>query len=271
MEDLFFRNPDFFSWIASFSMLILRYVIFAGIPFALFYFFKRNDWFYLKIQQKWPKTKHVHSEIKYSLLTFVIFATIKLGLAFMIVKGWTSAYLDINQYPLWYLPISFVVMLVIHDTWFYWAHRTMHHPKLYRYTHVVHHKSTNPTPWASFSFQPVEAVLEFIWVIPVVMFLPLHVSVIFAFFLWMIAFNVMGHLGYELFPKNFLKTPIGKLFNSSTHHNMHHKFFKGNYGLYFNIWDRIMGTNFPNYEEYYEQVKERQEKQKELGLEPGVR
>nr|HNI25705.1 sterol desaturase [Leptospiraceae bacterium] len=33
-----------------------------------------------------------------------------------------------------------------------------------------------------------------------------------------------------------------------------HQKFNGNYSLYFNFWDRVMGTNFPNYEKYYDEV-----------------
>ncbi|MDB6071628.1 MAG: sterol desaturase family protein [Verrucomicrobiales bacterium] len=32
---------------------------------------------------------------------------------------------------------------------------------------------------------------------------------------------------------------------------------KGNYGLYFNIWDRIMGTNLPDYETRFREVMSR--------------
>jgi sterol desaturase/sphingolipid hydroxylase (fatty acid hydroxylase superfamily) len=32
---------------------------------------------------------------------------------------------------------------------------------------------------------------------------------------------------------------------------MHHRYVNYNYGLYFNIWDRLMGTNHPRYEEEY--------------------
>jgi sterol desaturase/sphingolipid hydroxylase (fatty acid hydroxylase superfamily) len=30
--------------------------------------------------------------------------------------------------------------------------------------------------------------------------------------------------------------------NRSTFHNDHHRLFRGNYGLYFTFWDRVMGT-----------------------------
>jgi len=46
--------------------------------------------------------------------------------------------------------------------------------------------------------------------------------------------------------------------NTSTHHNMHHQRSNCNYGLYFNFWDRVMGTNDSRYELEFERIKERQ-------------
>jgi len=36
----------------------------------------------------------------------------------------------------------------------------MHHKKLFRWFHLVHHQSTNPSPWAAYAFHPLEAVVE---------------------------------------------------------------------------------------------------------------
>jgi sterol desaturase/sphingolipid hydroxylase (fatty acid hydroxylase superfamily) len=35
---------------------------------------------------------------------------------------------------------------------------------------------------------------------------------------------------------------------------MHHESMRGNFGLYFNFWDRIMGTNHPGYEQRFAEV-----------------
>jgi sterol desaturase/sphingolipid hydroxylase (fatty acid hydroxylase superfamily) len=45
---------------------------------------------------------------------------------------------------------------------------------------------------------------------------------------------------------------------------MHHHYSKGNYGLYFNFWDRLMGTNHPNYEKEFLKVAKRAKDQKLL-------
>jgi sterol desaturase/sphingolipid hydroxylase (fatty acid hydroxylase superfamily) len=131
----------------------------------------------------------------------------------------------------------------------------MHWRRIFPYVHQIHHKSHNPTPLAAFSFHPLEAIVE-VGVLPILLFtIPIHPAAVALFGLYMIMMNVFGHLGYELYPERFMKNRLlSKLFNTSTHHNMHHHYGKGNYGLYFNIWDRMMNTNHSQYEEEFLKV-----------------
>jgi lathosterol oxidase len=71
-------------------------------------------------------------------------------------------------------------------------------------------------------------------------------------------------LGFELFPSGFTTNKLTRWHNTSTHHNMHHKYFSCNYSLYFNVWDRLMGTNHAKYEETFEEVCERRAKGTEV-------
>jgi sterol desaturase/sphingolipid hydroxylase (fatty acid hydroxylase superfamily) len=157
-----------------------------------------------------------------------------------------------------YLLFSIVALILVHDTYFYWAHRTMHHKKIYRFVHRVHHDSTNPTPFAAFSFHPLEAIIE-VGILPILVFiLPLHPIAILVWLLFMTFMNVLGHLGFEIFPSGFTTNPLTKLSNTSVHHNMHHKYVNYNFGLYFNFWDKWMGTNHPNYHQEFESVASKQ-------------
>src|SRR3546814_20653275 len=72
--------------------------------------------------------------------------------------GWTGIYTGVNAYPLWYLPLSLFAYLLAHDTWFYWTHRWMPRPSLFRLAHAVHHASSPPTAWAAMGFHPREAI-----------------------------------------------------------------------------------------------------------------
>jgi hypothetical protein len=41
---------------------------------------------------------------------------------------------------------------------------------------------------------------------------------------------------------------------------MHHSKFNGNYGVHFRIWDRLLGTEFKDYETEYDKIQERKKK-----------
>jgi lathosterol oxidase len=147
-----------------------------------------------------------------------------------------------------------LLMIFVHDTYFYWTHRLLHWKPLFKTVHVVHHFSNNPTPFSAYAFHPVEALIE-IGIVPLIVFtIPYHVTALYFFTAYTLLMNVFGHMGYEFFPKGFASHKILKWHNTATNHNMHHRFVKCNYGLYFNIWDRMMKTNHPKYEEIYDEV-----------------
>ena len=85
----------------------------------------------------------------------------------------------------------------------------------------------------------------------------MHPLAFFIFMSWQITFNVVGHAGYEIYPRWLMDTWLGKILNTPTNHAMHHEFMRGNYGLYFNIWDRLMGTNHRDYERRFREVTNR--------------
>jgi Delta7-sterol 5-desaturase len=254
------HNPDIAvweRWLMVYGFLFLRYALFAGSMYLLFYVFKRNDWFYKKIQNKFPEPKRVWFEIKYSLSTFAIFACFVVLNFYFKSKGYNKIYDDISDYGWAYFLFSIALFIVVHDTYFYWSHRLMHLPGVFERVHKVHHMSNNPTPWAAFSFHPIEAAIEFGIIFVMSFLFPIHRYAILAFALFMVLNNVLGHLGYELYPKGFTKNKFTFWLNTSTHHNMHHKAVNCNYGLYFNIWDRIMGTNHAKYHQAFDEAASR--------------
>ena len=165
------------------------------------------------------------------------------------IRPHTTLYREIAERGWGYYFGLFPVLFVIHDTYFYFIHRLMHLPFFYRHVHKVHHRSTNPSPWAAYSFHPLEALLEF-GILPLFLFtLPIHRTHVLLFFLVMIAYNVYGHLGFELYPRRFSQSRVGRWINTSVNHNQHHQYFTGNYSLYFLFWDRWLGTLRSDYTE----------------------
>ena len=235
-----------------------RYFIVALIGFLLFYVIFRRKYFYLKIQQKFPKNNDYLRELFYSLVTMLIFSLIIVILNSPPIAEYTTRYQLIETYGWAYYFGVFPILFIMHDLYFYIMHRIMHHPYLFKFIHLVHHKSTNPSPWAAYAFHPLEAILEQGIVIIFYFTLPIHITHLAIFFLFSIIYNVYGHLGYELYPKGFNKNWFGKWINTSINHNQHHQFFKGNYGLYTLIWDRLFGTIRKDYDGQFENVSKRQ-------------
>jgi sterol desaturase/sphingolipid hydroxylase (fatty acid hydroxylase superfamily) len=235
----------------------MRYALVAGIAWVLAYVIFKRRWWRRKIIQKAPTGADVRRELKWSLLTAVIYglvgtATILIGKTW----GW-QVYRKIDSHGWGWFVASIAITIIVHDTWFYWTHRLMHHRRLFKLFHRVHHESTNPTPWAAYSFAPLEAVAQ-ACIFPLIVFtLPIHGLAFFIFMIWQIVFNVLGHTGFEYFPKWLMRSWLGKILNTPTNHVQHHEKMRGNYGLYFNVWDRLMGTNHADYETRFEQVTTR--------------
>jgi sterol desaturase/sphingolipid hydroxylase (fatty acid hydroxylase superfamily) len=157
--------------------------------------------------------------------------------------GWTRIYTDFADYPLWWLPVSVLLYLFAHDTWFYWTHRWMHRPKWFRIAHAVHHASRPPTAWAAMSFHPIEAITGAV-VIPALVFLiPIHVSMLGLVLGIMTFMGVTNHMGWEIFPKALVRGRAGRWLITASHHQRHHEQYRCNYGLYFRVWDRLCGTD----------------------------
>jgi len=233
----------------------VRYFILALIAFLVFYVVRRKAWRYKKIRHAFPKLNDYLREIGSSAITILIFALVGYMVFFTSFRSYTQVYNNISAHSTTYFIFSVLLSFIVHDTYFYWVHRLMHHPAVFRFVHKVHHLSTNPSPWAALAFHPVEAVLEAAIIVVIAVLFPVHPFALAIFLILMMAYNVYGHLGYELYPRGFSKTRIGKWINTSISHNQHHHFFKGNYGLYFLWWDRWMGTLRHDYEDAYELVK----------------
>ena len=147
----------------------------------------------------------------------------------------------------------------------------MHHPRLFPKFHRVHHLSHNPSPWAAYAFDPAEAFVQ-AGIFPLTaVLMPIHPLAFTVFMMWQMTNNILGHTGYEFYPRWLMNTWLKRFVNTPTNHAMHHERMRGNYGLYFNMWDRLMGTNHANYEERFREVtsRRREDFQGELAQEKG--
>lgn len=233
---------------------LLWYTVMASGVWLFFYVLFRTTFRHRRISSHDPTARQVRREIGHSLRSIFVFGVVTLGIVFVAISGWTRLYMRIDDYGWPWFVLSIVVMILMHDTYFYWTHRLMHHRRLFRFFHRTHHLSTSPTPWAAYAFSPAEALVQAGIGPLIVLVVPVHPSAFAIFMGWQITFNVLGHCGYEIFPQWFLRSPAGWLLNSITHHGLHHEKFQANFGLYFNVWDRLMGTNHQEYQRRFVQA-----------------
>jgi sterol desaturase/sphingolipid hydroxylase (fatty acid hydroxylase superfamily) len=241
-------------WLMIVGGQLLLITIPASAAFLFLYRWKGHPLRRRKIQAAFPPSAVIRREVGYSILTALVFALNGCCIYLFMVQGWTLIYTEWAEYGWLYGAFSLVAAIVLHDAYFYWAHRLMHHPLLFRRFHRLHHDSLTPTPWAAYSFAPLEAALQTLFLTILIFILPVHVTVIYLFMLHMILRNVVGHSGFEFFPRGTAAHAIFGLLTTNTHHDLHHSNDDKNYGLYFTWWDRLCGTEHPDYLEIFERV-----------------
>ena len=252
------NDKSFFDvWPSIFLFDLLRYLVPTTIAFILFFWYGRRRWQHLIIQGALPQSKQMWTEFKYSMSTVVIFSLVGFCIYTAEQAGFTQIYPNLNDRSWGYFVLSLAVMIAFHDFYFYWTHRWMHHQAIFKYVHRVHHLSTNPSPWAAYSFHPIEAFVQTGVFLIIVFTLPTHGLALFIFLTYMIVRNVLGHVGFEFYPKGFLRNRLFNWNTSTTHHSMHHQFFNCNYGLYFTWWDDLFGTTHKRYKETFEDIQSR--------------
>jgi Delta7-sterol 5-desaturase len=221
----------------------------------------------LLLPERWRRLRTVRSrqpahgqrrrELANSLLTVVVFS-LNGALIFAGIKADVLlVYSDWKAHGNLYAAASLVLLVLAHDTWFYWTHRLMHRPTLFRWLHLTHHRSVAPTPWAAYSFAVGEAVVQAVFLPLILLVLPLHPAVIFVFLTHMIVRNVLGHAGVDIVPRAWLAGWWGRWLTTTLHHDLHHAQGQHNFGLYFRWWDQLRKTEHPEYPAKLEQFLQR--------------
>jgi sterol desaturase/sphingolipid hydroxylase (fatty acid hydroxylase superfamily) len=250
-----FSSPLWFSiaTLVVFAVVIGRYLLIAGLFHLFFYKWQPNKWKNRKITERGYKNGQFKREVKWSTVTAGLFALAGSSTLVLWQQGYTKVYLSAGDYSWWWIPLSLTIALLLHETYYYWLHRWMHHPKVFRTVHKVHHDSNITSPWTAFSFHPLEGLLQAIFLPLLLILMPMHLYVIIAQLTIMTFSSVINHLDIEVYPPGFHKHFIGRWFIGATHHSLHHKQFRYNYGLYFTFWDKWKQTESPMYEQLFDQ------------------
>lgn len=234
-----------------------RYFGVAGLLYCVFHIWFRRSWQGYRIQPELPARAEVSREIRWSLWSMAWTGLAGVLLYNLVRGGWTAVYFDIGEYGWGYFIFTVVLGVAGYDLWFYWQHRLLHTPWWFERAHAVHHRSNNPTAFANFAHHPIEIMLGNVYFVGMVVFVPQHPLATALVSMFIFGWGMIGHMGYEFYPRWFARTRAFGWFNTATHHNLHHSQVDCNYGMFFNFWDRVMGTNQPDYRRVFEDVARR--------------
>lgn len=238
--------PDLF--LGALSHDLTRYVLGAGGVYLLINRLLAARLAGRKIRADSPGWGQKRREILLSLRTVLIFALTGTGIGLGAVSGLYTIGPEVGGGRALPILLAAGLLIVLHDAWFYWTHRLIHRPGLFRRLHATHHRSRNPSPFTSYAFDSGEALLNALYLPLVLLVLPAHPLSLLIFTVHMMIRNAIGHCGYELFPARANGRPLFDWMTSVTHHDLHHADARWNYGLYFTWWDRWCGSEHPDYQ-----------------------
>jgi Delta7-sterol 5-desaturase len=226
---------------------LLRYTLAAGAVWVVVDVLFARRLLSRRILDGQRRPNQIGREITYSLSTVVIFAANGLMIWLLHRAGHLKLYDNMGTLGWVWWAFSLVSIAVVHDAYFYWTHRLMHRPSLFRWVHARHHASVHPTPWATYAFHPLDAAIQASFLPLYLLVVPTHASVVGLFLLHMIVRNAVGHCAHELLPWQATRAGWLRWITPVSHHHFHHARNRGNFGLYFTWWDRWCGTEDGDY------------------------
>lgn len=168
-------------------------------------------------------------------------------------NGWAPV-LGWADNPVWFV-LLFLLIPMWESFYFYWIHRLLHVPFLYRHVHALHHRNINVGPWSGLSMHPVEHVIYLgsVLIHFVVPTNPVHILYHMQYLTLTAATTHTGFEGVLMKDQNRLKL-------GTFHHQMHHRYFECNYGSLEVPWDKLFGSFHDGTVEADARMKERRKR-----------
>ena len=179
--------------------------------------------------------------------SFVNFITLTLFIAVVFVSANLYLYIfnyTFDNFSIVTIPItlqSIICCLILADLAYYFEHRFLHSCGIGWATHITHHSSKFFNISVAYRFGPLD------WFFPIFFYLPLAVlgfNPFLIFFCEMLVQIYQTLLHTKSIKK--LPKPIEAIFNTPSHHRVHHgrnkEYLDKNYAGIFIIWDKLFGT-----------------------------
>lgn len=176
-----------------------------------------------------------HRELTQSAVSVLIFGV---GMVFpwgLLKLGWARLDADPSGPQI----VLEILGLAIWNDVHFWINHRLLHTRLLRRIHGLHHRSVVTTPFATYSFHPLEALMLGNVLLPPMLVHDFSFWALASVPLFSLFFNNIGHANYDFFPK----VSYGHWFAASRRHHLHHACHSGNYGFQFTFMDRLFGTS----------------------------
>ncbi len=211
-------------------------LIHLAIPFFLF-LLAVESLVHLRRRKDWYEWKDTFSSLAMGIGN-VLVGFVNKGLvagAFWLV--WQYRIFDFGESPL-----SWALLVIAEDFSYYWFHRISHETRYFWASHVVHHSSQKynlaTALRQTWTGELSGSFIFWLW-LPFIGFHPLMV-------LTQRAISLLYQFWVHTEAIHKLPRPIEFLFNTPSHHRVHHgsdiKYLDRNHGGIFIIWDRLFGT-----------------------------
>ena len=227
----------FLVWLATYAALLALYAI-PGIVIERIAARHPER----RIQGRPPSERG--RDIRQSVIALSMIALYVGGGLYAQMRGFTLFAIDQTS-PVAIL-VGLALSVIAYDAWFYWFHRLMHTKPLYRF-HQQHHRAIAPTTWSCNNDSLVGAFFEQSYFLFAAILLPIPAVALIAHKAFDQVTGMISHCGYEFFAGPGARRPWPGL--CTTFHDQHHSNFRVNFGNTFSIWDRLMGTMHPAYDE----------------------
>lgn len=146
--------------------------------------------------------------------------------------------------------LTFGVLFVWFEIWFYVTHRLMHTRHFY-FIHAEHHRSKATRPVTGLRFSLGEKAIlttgSIGFAVAISWVMPVTLPGLLAFLALYYFESINGHSNVEVFPVELVRSPVGKVIGSATFHAMHHARIQGHYGLMTTALDYVFGTVHSDY------------------------
>ena len=250
------------SW---FSVILVRNIVLALLVYGswhIWLYVWRKQGASFKYNRNWPEEtaeRFTFNNQTYDNIFWTLVSGVPIWTCYEALLLWSCAngYVAIitpSENPVMFIALFFLVPFV-HEVGFYFAHRFLHFPWLYRIAHQLHHRNNNPGPWSGLSMHPLEHIIYFSSAL-IFFIVPAHPVHIINLLSRLGVAPAQGHTGFD----RVATGDSASIDTSYYAHYLHHKYFEVNYADGMVPLDKWFGSFHDGTAEAHEAMKHRRRK-----------